>query len=115
MPGALYDPFDVVVVPFPFTDRGASRRRPALVVSSPGFNDRHQEVILAMITAASDGVWPSDAPLRDWRGAGLPAPCRVKAKLITLDRSLIIRRLGALGASDRRAVGGLLSGNLAFV
>ncbi len=28
-----YDTFDVVVVPFPFTDRSAAKRRPALVVS----------------------------------------------------------------------------------
>jgi mRNA interferase MazF len=115
MPGALYDPFDVVVVPFPFTDRNAPKRRPALVVSSPGFNDRHDEVILAMITAASGRDWPSDMALRDWRGAGLTAPCRVRAKLITLDRGMILRRLGVLSASDRRAVGGLLSGSLAFI
>ncbi len=115
MPGALFEPFDVVVVPFPFTDPKAARRRPALVVSSPGFNDRHQAVILAMITTADGAGWPSDMPLRDWRGAGLTVACRVRAKLITLDRALIVRRLGALGASDRRAVGGLLSGSLAFV
>jgi len=114
MPGAIFDPFDVVVVAVPFTDRAANRRRPALVVSSPGFNERHQRVILAMITAAGDGAWPSDAPLRDWRAAGLPAPCRVRAKLITLDPALILRRLGRLSVGDRRAAGGLLSGSLSF-
>ncbi|MBF0195885.1 MAG: hypothetical protein HQL71_15100 [Magnetococcales bacterium] len=29
-----YDVYDVVVVPFPFTDRSTSKRRPALVLSS---------------------------------------------------------------------------------
>lgn len=32
------EPFDVVVVPFPFTDRRAAKRRPALALSSAGFN-----------------------------------------------------------------------------
>ncbi|MEA2824553.1 MAG: hypothetical protein QOF03_1035, partial [Alphaproteobacteria bacterium] len=30
-----YAPFQVVVVPFPYTDRLADKRRPAVVVSKP--------------------------------------------------------------------------------
>ena len=30
--------FDVVVVPFPFTDRTAGKRRPAIVLSTQSFN-----------------------------------------------------------------------------
>jgi hypothetical protein len=29
-----FDPFDVVVVPFPYADRLAEKRRPALVISN---------------------------------------------------------------------------------
>ena len=29
-----YDPFDIVVVPFPYADRLAEKRRPALVISN---------------------------------------------------------------------------------
>ena len=32
------DPLDVVAVPFPFTERPAVKRRPALAVSSAAFN-----------------------------------------------------------------------------
>jgi hypothetical protein len=32
-PIKTYKQFDVVIVPFPFTDRQAAKRRPALVVS----------------------------------------------------------------------------------
>ena len=41
-----------MVVPFPFTDRQAAKRRPALIVSSPRFNDAHEQAILAMTAAA---------------------------------------------------------------
>ena len=97
------EPFDVVVVPFPFTDRQAERRRPALVVSSPDFNSTHDQSILAMITSAG-GEWPSDVAIRDWREAGLSVPCKVRLKLFTLDDALILRKAGALSERDTQAV-----------
>ena len=98
-----FEPFDVVVVPFPFTDRDAERRRPALVVSSPDFNETHAQSILAMITSAG-GEWASDIPIRDWGEAGLSVPCKVRLKLFTLDDALILRRAGALSERDAEAV-----------
>ena len=98
-----FEPFDVVVVPFPFTDRDTDRRRPALVVSSPGFNATHEQSILAMITSAG-GDWPSDVTIRDWRQAGLSVPCKVRLKLFTLDDTLILRKTGALSERDAEAV-----------
>ena len=99
----IFEPLEVVVVPFPFTDRRASKRRPALVVSSAPFNDAHDQAILAMITTAA-GEWPSDVAVRNWREAGLNAPCNVRFKLFTLDHTLILRRIGALSKQDGAAV-----------
>ena len=99
----IYEPFDVVVVPFPFTDRQAARRRPALIVSSPDFNATHDQSILAMITSAGE-EWPSDIAVRDWREAGLSVPCKVRLKLFTLDDALILRKAGALSERDAEAV-----------
>ena len=98
-----FEPFDVVVVPFPFTDREAERRRPALIVSSPDFNETHAQSILAMITSAG-GEWTSDVALLDWSEAGLSVPCKVRLKLFTLDDALILRKAGALSERDAEAV-----------
>lgn len=97
------EPFDVVVVPFPLGDRHASRRRPALLVSSDGFNRRHGHSILAMITSTRS-EWPGDVVLTGWRKAGLPVPCKVRFKLFTLDDESIVRTLGTLTDTDRQAV-----------
>ena len=113
MPGETFEPFTVVVAPFPFTGGPAARRRPALVISSRTFNDAHDQVLLAMITAAGGEDWPGDIPIRGWREAGLPAPCRMRLKVFTLDKSLIVRRLGGLGTGDRRAVAMSLMDSLA--
>ena len=65
-----FEPLDVVVVPFPFTDRRATKRRPALIVSSADFNEAQAQSILAMITSAASD-WPSDVALR---GENRPGP-----------------------------------------
>ena len=108
----ICEPFDVVVVPFPFTDREARRRRPALVVSSSTFNAAHDQSILTMITSAVE-EWPSDVAIRDWREAGLGVPCRVRLKLFTLDDTLVVRKAGALSERDAAAVGSSLAHFLA--
>ena len=97
------DPFDVVVVPFPFTDRNASKRRPALVVSSSRFNNWHRQLVLAMITSTRS-EWSSDVAIGDWRSANLSVACKVRFKLFTLDRTLIVRKLGALAPADCESV-----------
>jgi mRNA interferase MazF len=96
-----YSPGDVVVVPFPFSERDATKRRPALVCSSATFNDTSHHVVLAMITTPSHKKWPGDVALRDLAPTGLPAQSIVRWKLFTLDASLVVRRAGALSARDR--------------
>jgi mRNA interferase MazF len=98
-----FESLDVVVVPFPFTDRRATKRRPALIVSSANFNQAHEQSILAMITSAGSD-WPSDVAIRNWREAGLNVPCKVRFKLFTLDDTLIVRKLGTLSKRDGEAV-----------
>ncbi|MGB4117459.1 MAG: type II toxin-antitoxin system PemK/MazF family toxin [Polaromonas sp.] len=96
------EPFDVVVVPFPFTDRNAVKRRPALVLSSSDFNQKAEHSVLAMITSAGQSSWPGDHFIKDLDEAGLPTECLVRLKLFTLDHRLVIRKAGALSAADQK-------------
>lgn len=100
-----YERLDVVVVPFPFTDSAASKRRPALVISNAeAFNLPVGHSVLAMITSAGNSAWPLDVTISDGNAAGLTAASLVRMKLFTLDNRFILRRLGRLAASDRKAV-----------
>ena len=97
--------FDVVVVPFPFTDTTTTRRRPALVLSDAAkFNKQVGQSVLAMITSASNSDWPLDIILQDLDMAGLPSASVVRMKLFTLDDKLVIRQAGTLASTDRSAV-----------
>ena len=102
---AGFDQFDVVRVPFPFTDREARINRPALVLSgAEGFNRAAGHSVMAMITSAGHVPWPLDVAIRDLESAGLPAPSIVRFKLFTLDHRLVRGKLGALAPEDRAKV-----------
>ncbi|MBA3564775.1 MAG: type II toxin-antitoxin system PemK/MazF family toxin [Gammaproteobacteria bacterium] len=102
---ATYSAFDVVIVPFPFTDRTATKRRPALVLSdAAAFNDRAAHSVLAMITSAAHSAWPLDTAIADLNAAGLPSSSVVRMKVFTLDHRLILRKSGSLATIDRKAV-----------
>jgi len=99
----ICDRWDVVVVPFPFSDKAAEKRRPALVLSGTTFNGAGH-TILAMITTRGHHPWPGDCNLEYLADAGLPLPCIVRLKLFTLDNRVILRRLGRLTDADRARV-----------
>jgi mRNA-degrading endonuclease toxin of MazEF toxin-antitoxin module len=109
------DAYDVVVVPFPFTDRDTTKRRPALVLSDgAGFNDRVGHSVLAMITSSKNERWPLDVPIRGMEQAGLPSPSLVRMKLFTLDHRLILRKAGRLDPEDEGQVRDALARLLRF-
>ena len=100
-----YKAFDVVVVPFPFTDRATTKRRPALVLSdAKSFNQPVGQSVLAMITSAANSAWPLDVNITDLDAAGLTSASIIRMKLFTLDHQLIIRKAGSLISQDREAV-----------
>ena len=108
-------PFDVVVVPFPYSDTLAEKRRPAVVVSVSGLEADLGLLWLAMVTSAPGALRMGDARVTDLAAAGLAVPCRVRAaKLATLDRPRIVRRTGALSPGDAAALASALQVCAAF-
>lgn len=109
----IFERYDIVVVPFPFTDRTSTIRRPALVLSAADpFGRETGQYVLAMITRAARSAWPHDVPLTDLASTGLRVAGVVRMKLFTLDASLVLRRLGMLGEADRVAVSRALEAHL---
>ena len=104
--------FDIVVVPFPYADRLAEKRRPALVISGPRLMP-YGLLWVAMITSAENEPWPSDVIISDLRRAGLPAPSVVRpAKIACIEITRIDRRAGRLDKEAARTVSQRLRGFL---
>ena len=92
---------DVGLVPFPFTDQSGTKKRPAVVLSSAGYNTQRRDIVIMAIT--SQVRTPLDfgeAMVVDWRGAGLLKDSVLKPILTTIEQSLVLRVMGRLSAAD---------------
>lgn len=91
MPGN-YRRGEVVLVSFPFSDTIGREKRPGLVMLDTGDSD----VVVARITSHTTRS-EFDVTVEDWPVAGLLLPSVVRLnKLVTLEKRLVERRLGAL-------------------
>jgi mRNA interferase MazF len=109
---ARFDVFDIVVVPFPYADRLAEKRRPALVISNRKLA-AHGLIWVAMITSADNEAWPTDVAIADFHRAGLPAPSVVRpAKIACIEPARIDRRIGRLDKALSKKVAQKLRGFL---
>jgi mRNA interferase MazF len=95
----IYRQGDVLLVPFPFTDQSAVKRRPAVVMSGDAYNRVHPDVILAPVTSQIRHT-SDEISLAHWQAAGLLKLSVVKPILSSFDVNLVRRKLGALSISD---------------
>jgi len=97
-----YEFGDVVLVPFPFTDQAASKKRPAVVVSSNTYGRQRPDIILMAVTSqVKSTAYFGDIPVKDWQQAGLLKPSVIKPIFTTIEKGLVLRKLGHLGEKDR--------------
>lgn len=99
----IYKTYDIVVVPFPFTDTIHAKNRPALVISSyDHFNESAEHSILAMITSSHHSPWPLDVSIKNLKSCGLEKASLIRLKLFTLDHRLILKKIGTLSLTDQK-------------
>lgn len=86
---------DVIVLPFPFSDLSATKKRPALVVAPL---QTHNDVILCMITSKktkdASAIFITE---KDFVNGRLPHDSNVRPnRLFTADTSIVLRTVGKL-------------------
>ena len=96
---------DVVLVPFPFTDQSGAKKRPAVIVSSSGYNaGRRDLVIMAITSQMHTPLGFGEALVADWQAAGLIKPSVLKPVVTTIEQGLAVRTIGALSTADLRTL-----------
>lgn len=100
-----FQSWDVVLVPFPYTERNYTKVRPALVISTDALSTKAEKYFLAMITSAQHARIYGDVPINDLKLAGLPAESIVRpSKIATFEEASFVRRVGTLTVKDRKDV-----------
>jgi mRNA interferase MazF len=100
----IFEVWDIVKVPFPYTDRPVRQRRPALVIAAGELETAHGLLWLAMITSEANRGWLGDLAVSDIETAGLPVPSIVRPAKIATIEARDAERMGTLPPGDRRAV-----------
>lgn len=94
---------DTYLAPFAFSDLTHFMKRPVCVLSADELN-AGPDVVVAMLTSRRYRIEnPSlgDVTLSDWQTEGLPLQSVLRtARLQTLERSLLLERLGRLSDRD---------------
>ncbi len=100
-----YDFGDIVLVPFPFTDQSTTKKRPAIVVSAEEYNRERPDIVLMAVTSQ---IRPTavfgEVTVKLWQQAGLIKPSVVKPIFTTIEKGLVLRKLGSLQHDDRTAL-----------
>ena len=91
----------LVLVPFPFTDQSGTKKRPAVVISSHGYNASRRDIVIMAITSqVRTPLGFGEAMVADWQAAGLIKTSVLKPVFTTIEQSLVLRVMGHLSAAD---------------
>lgn len=96
-----FNAWDIIKVPFPYTNRPVRERRPAVVVAANGIQPEHGLLWVLMITSAENHGWPGDVLVSNLSVAGLPAESVVRTAKIATIEIKEAERIGSLPAADR--------------
>jgi mRNA interferase MazF len=92
-----YSKNDVIIVRYPFSDISSSKVRPAVVISAPHVSE---DVFVIPLTSGTISLLAGEFVLADWAKAGLNVETAVKRGIYTVNKKLIIKKVGKLSTSD---------------
>jgi mRNA interferase MazF len=111
----LVGPIFVSAMDYAVTVSIATKKRPALVISSEHYQRETRHISLLMVTTSKHSQWDGDHQIIDLEAAGLSTPSIIRQKLFTIDRRLVQKQIGLLGKVDKKNVIQLLKQHLCLL
>ena len=100
--GILFDQREIVLVPLPFSNLSTTKQRPVLILSKNEDNAQSDDIITCGITSnLKESKHSVIIEQKDLESGYLPSASRIKIdKLFTLEKSIVIKRMGKLNKSS---------------
>lgn len=95
---------DVVLVNFIFSDESATKRRPAVILSSTAYHQGRDEAVIAAITSTTERILIGDHLIAEWQEGGLLYPSVATGIIRTIKSTMIDRKSGTLKTQDISAI-----------
>lgn len=94
----------VILAEVLFSSGAGSKRRPAIVISTPRVHEARADLLIVPLTSNVTQARFGDHSLSDWEAAGLPLPSLAKGVIHTVTRSVVNRTLGRVSHRDMTAI-----------
>ncbi|MFV1975430.1 MAG: type II toxin-antitoxin system PemK/MazF family toxin [Candidatus Scalindua sp.] len=95
-----YERGNIILVPFPFSDQTTTKKRPTVVISADSYNGISPDIIIMAITSRTEQTFNIECFIEDWQNAGLLKPSTMKPAISTIEKSLVLKKLGRLSPRD---------------
>ena len=96
----IYEQWDIVLLPFPFTDLKSSKKRPSVIISPKSYNSNQDVVVLFVTSNMNTSPKTGDYKIKEWKASDLPKPSLIRMKFATIDRDYILKKIGSLQEED---------------
>lgn len=94
-----YSKNDILLVCYLFTDMSISKVRPAVIVSTLHVSE---DIFVVPLTSKTTALLQGEFVLADWNIAGLNVTTAVKRGIYTVNKRLVIKKVGSISTSDSK-------------
>ena len=98
---------DIILLPYPFSDRKESKVRPAVIISSTAFNRNSSDIIAIPMTSNLEKRRRHDILItdRDLENGVLIVNSKIKTdKIFTVEKKLIKKTIGRINKNTHSAI-----------
>ena len=80
-----------------------------MIVSSAAYNSQRLDIVIMAITSQMRSAdFFGDTAIADWKAAGLLKPSVLKPIFTTVEKGLVLKKLGCMSGRDREALHDML-------